>query len=205
MSESTKPENESEPTEVSDPDAYVNHRRLKSIFDIRDEMRESRRKVKMADHRPVEQVTTYEALSAYRALVDSYVVETEPLLRKYDRGVELLEEEDFGKVLVKPTVITGGEYRKVRVGGEEISTRNVPKGRVYELEGLLSVIEQPDPLTAELKLNKPHNHARNPVHKVLKKQIKFKSLDRMVRGINNFLAEIGFELNPREEQDPLEL
>lgn len=209
MTETDPTNSDPEPTEVSDPDAYINHRRLKSIFDIRDDMREARRRVKLADHDP--DLTAYQTLSAYRAIVDSYVVETEPLLRSYEGGAKLLEEKEFGTVAVEPTVIekeapghTSAKETRIRVDGEEYTVTTVPKGETYDLTGLLSVIRQPDPLTANISLNMRMSRGKNRVVTV-KRQIGFRTLDLMVRTVNNFLANIGFELDPREEENPLEL
>ncbi len=207
-----EPEPESEPKEIKDPEAYVNHRRLRSIFDIRDDMVEARKKVKLAGHSG--EFTSYEALSAYRALTDSYIVESEPLLRRYEDGVELLESADFGVESVSPPYHRASQYQRgqyaVELGGHKRDTvllSHPPEERLYELNGLLSLIECPDPLSAqyEWKTARSSNRGGGTVSYSHKQQLSFSTLDTMVRSVNNFLAEIGFELNPQEEDDPAHL
>jgi hypothetical protein len=210
MSE-TDPENgDGEPQEIKDPNAYVNHRRLRSIFDIRDDMTEARAKVKTAPHS--RRYSEYEALSAYRALVDSYIVETEPLLRKYKPGPSLLQSKDYGSVIVEPesrSVSRAGASRtqEVYVGDDPETSEDwvpvvrVPEGKEFDLTGLLSLIHLPDPITAEFELHISGSgyKMRQEMMYTSTTQISFASLDTMVRSVNNFLADIGFELDPEDE------
>jgi hypothetical protein len=210
-------ESESPDQVIADPESQVNHRRIKTIFDIRDSMTEARQKVKLASHN--RNIARYEALSAYRALVDSYVVETEPMLRRYDPGTELLENQDFGAVTVNVETKQPLKGRDTYNSTVEVDVRSdpsidkdwvtvseVPKPVKYDVTGLLSVINLPDPLRPQFELNRSQtmlsstNCIFSPTY-----QIDFEVLDRMVRSINNFLAEIGFEVDPQEEQETLEL
>jgi hypothetical protein len=204
-----EPESKSEPQEIRDPEAYVNHRRLRSIFDIRDDMVEARKKVKLAGHS--REFTTYEALSAYRALTDSYVVEAEPLLRRYEGGIELLEKVDFGTETASPPYhkMSRGqrgafEVDLVNHDRDTVRLESPPQEKEYNLNGLLSVIECPDPLVAEYEWRSAQrsNRGGGTVNYVHKQQISFSTLDRMVRSLNNFLAEIGFELDPQDDTEP---
>jgi hypothetical protein len=185
-----EPESESGPQEIKDPEAYVNHRRLRSIFDIRDGMVEARRNVKLAPHD--ENFSLYEALSAYRALTDSYIVETEPLLRRYQGGIKLLEKADFGTIEVEPEVPNFGRG----------TNRHSVEPEVYEMKGLLSLVDSPDPLTAEYDVRRPSGRGKGRETGVTKRQVPFATLDNMVRSLNNFLAEVGFELDPQEDTEP---
>jgi hypothetical protein len=204
-----EPESESGPQEIKDPEAYVNHRRLRSIFDIRDDMVQARKKVKLADHS--REFTSYEALSAYRALTDSYIVESEPLLRRYEDGIKLLESANFGVESVCPPYYKAGQHRRgryeVELGDHERDTVRLsqpPQERQYELNGLLSMIECPDPLVAqyEWKTARSSNRGGGGISYTHKQQLTFSTLDTMVRSLNNFLAEIGFELDPQDDTEP---
>lgn len=205
----SEPENESEPQKISDPESYVNHRRLRTIFDIRDKMIETRRDVKVAPHDNV--ISRFKALAAYRALVDSFVVETEPLLRRYSDGKQLLKSRDYGQITVAPEFIEIPRRRglpmnwKVDVSNDRrYSTGSIgftekPEIKYFEITGLISVVELPDPLSVTYEsIDRDPNYTHE-------EQIGFDILDQMVRDINNFLAKIGFEVDPQEEEDTLQI
>jgi hypothetical protein len=172
-------------------------------------MVQARKKVKLADHS--EEFTTYEALSAYRALTDSYIVESEPLLRRYEDGTELLENADFGVERVSPPCFKADQYQRgryeVELGNHERDTvllSQPPEEQLYELNGLLSLIECPDPLVAqyEWKTARSSNRGGGRISYTHRQQLTFSTLDAMVRSVNNFLAEIGFELDPQDDTEP---
>ena len=214
----TDPDDKSgEPTTVRDPESYINKRRLKGIFDIRDEMTEIRKKVKVAPH--ADSVSSYEALSAYRALVDSYDVETESLLRQYKGGLDLLQSRDFGTAQIapryqnKPEYWGGGKYEVYvaddpTINNSRIAVNQPPEPTVFELTGLLSVVSTPDPLVAEYELHRSgdrHGLGDNSVLYRCEGQISFRTLDTMVRALNNFLGKIGLEVDPEEESEPWDI
>lgn len=204
---------EGEPTTVSDPESYVNKRRLKGIFDIRDEMREARTRVKIAPQQ--DNISKFQALSVYRALVDSYIIESEPLLRKYKGGKKLLEKKDFGTESLCPTFERYSNNNRhssynwqvyvdddPTVNREKIRVRRKPQPTTFNLKGLLSVSELPDPLEAEYKLDGQVAHSTSKtINYHCVSQISYEKLDSMVRSLNNFLGDAGFEVDP-EQKDP---
>ena len=205
----------SSPQQVSDPEEYINHRRLKTIFDIRDQMRELRNEVKIAPH--VDRTSSYEALSAYRAIVSSYIVEVEPLMRHYKPGPNLLDEHDFGTVTVGPTVVErkkrAGRARRLtyidtsadsNFNKNKFAVKHVPKPVEFEFEGLTSLLQQPDPLVSEFEVTGTTRDKKRRRHTVTR-QVPFNKLDDMTRTINNFLADIGMEVDPEESQETLTL
>jgi hypothetical protein len=204
---------EAEPTTVSDPESYVNKRRLKGIFDIRDEMREARTRVKIAPQQ--DNITKFQALSVYRALVNSYIIEAEPLLKKYKGGKRLLEKKDFGTESLCPTFEKNSNSSRYSsyswrvflsddptIDREKIRVRRKPQPTTFNLKGLLSVSRLPDPLEAEYKLDGQVAHSTSKtINYRCVSQISYEKLDNMVRSLNNFLGEAGFEVDP-EQKDP---
>lgn len=221
MSESPD-DSQSEPTEIEDPESYVNHRRLKSIFDIRERLHEQRTQIVASRHD--RSVSEYESLSAYRALVSSYIVETEPIFGRFDGGNELLTKSDFGETVVTPR--TSYEFSKphgnqdltldvsadpdidanrVDISWQRTSSPQEELEKVYSHDGLVSLLNHPDPLVGQWDIPvKLHDRYHRHNHTV-KQQVGFQVLDTMVRAINNYLAQIGFEVSPNDEQDNLHL
>lgn len=202
--------------QVSDPEEYVNHRRLKTIFDIRDQMRELQNEVKVAPH--VNNTSRYEALSAYRAIVSSYIVEVEPLMRHYKPGPKLLDKRDFGTVKIGPSVVerkspmgrgsttayidtsTDSKFKK-----NKFPVKSVPAPVEFKFHGLTSLLGQPDPLASDFKIQSSRSRRNNTRTHTVTSQVPFEKLDGMTRTINNFLADIGMEVDPEESQETLTL
>jgi len=207
-------EEESEgPTEIEDIENYTEERRLKSIFDIREQIHTMRQEVRVAAQ---DKQKRFEALCVYRALVDSYLMELEPLLRRYGDGEYYLREKDFGTIEIEPKV----EQAKVgRYGMEtrlyfpekgewkKVDHRSIPEPDNIHLKGLESLFNIPDPITISTSVQKPGRpdlsmRDSNTYQYRWKIQIPLQKLDTMLRTLNNFLSEIGFELEPEEEDDP---
>lgn len=217
MSESNVDE-ESDPSEINDPESYVNHRRLKAIFDIRDSIHEQRTKLQVSRHD--KNLSRYQMLSGYRALTSSYIVEVEPILRRFDGGSQLLNKSDFGETVITPkvgqqfnsgtmsesTMLDTSQNPDIDTDAVSVSHRyNDDKEEVYQHTGLLSLLNHPDPLVGEWEITtKRHNGYKTITHRN-PTQIDFRTLDSMVRTVNNFLADIGFEVSPNEDQDNLHL
>lgn len=204
--------------QIKDPEAYVNQRRLQQLFDLRENLHKSRLKLAEIEHNRRHKRTRWEALNAYRALVDSYILELEPLLLRYEPGPELLNETHFGTVEVTPHYKLEPAGRSssdtYQVYEPSASTNNSSDDYVrvqnrphevveYELEGLRSVLELPSPLTATYTFNKFKYAGKGKSFKhTAKTQIRMETMDTMVRKANNFLAEIGFTVSPEPEDDP---
>lgn len=199
---------------IRDPEAYVNSRRLKSIFDIRDAMVTVRADVKTAPYRDG---SKFEALSKYRALVGSYVVETEPLLRRYEGGPELLHKQEFGHQMLSVREVDQSGYNHESTHTVDVSddqsirydtvrVRGLPDPKAYDLTGLLSIVEYPDPLEAEFELESAQKHKiSGTINYTRTAQVAFQHLDRMVRALNNYLGQIGFEVEPMDDTEPAQL
>lgn len=180
------------PEEINDPEEYVNRRRLESIFKIRDRLHDARLQIRAKD------TDRYAAVSNYRSLVDSYVIEIEPLLRRYGDGPELLTDRNFGVLEIEPTTRksarAGSAATQVHVDGDWLTVKTPPRSVRYELHGLNSLFRLGDPVTHTFTAD-AGSLGNRTVSWEVETQPDFGTLDAMVREVNDFLAEIGFELD----------
>lgn len=209
-------EPEDHPERIEDSEDYTVQRRLKSVFDIRKDIHQTRKKIRYASHKASER---YQAVCAYRALAESYLLEIEPLLRRYGDGDYYLNQSNFGAVTLEP------ETRNTptnRLGGVELFFPNapidnykdnspwirvrsdsVPEPVSYNFTGLNALFEVPDTLILADQVRQAANRSRAKEYTyVQKSQIPMSTLDDMVRSMNEFLSDIGFELEPETEDNP---
>lgn len=209
-------EGENTQDQVKDPEEYVNKRRLKSIFDIRDNIAQKRLEVKQADQ--IQGASRFKALTAYRTLVDSYVLEVEPLLLSYDPGQKYLYEFDFGEVNISPETrseegLRGGTStcgKEIRIQGNPhrswFRLVREPEPAKVEVKGLDALFSLPDPLYHEFEVQVVGSGRQTTTKTVpVTMQIDYPILDSMVRVVNQFLAQIGFELEPEKDETPAQL
>jgi hypothetical protein len=198
---------------IKDAEDIVIERRLKTIFDIRERLHDLRTKFRLGQ---IDEMTETEALSGYRTLCDNYLMEIQPLLLKFDKGQELLNDHDFGAATVAPVVVKRelshdtrmqlkfGNYGRENRTPMTIQGAPDPRVKEFELTGLRSLWEMDDPLRARFSVPTldAGTQATMPEEVWVTDQIGFDPLDRMVRQMNVFLSEIGFELEPdRDDAD----
>lgn len=222
MSMSDVLDDEEQPEGIEKAEDYISKRRLKSVFDLRQEIHKTRKKLRMAEYQGN---SRFEILCGYRVLVESYLLEVEPLLRRYGDGDHYLHEKEFGEVSVEPQIRRTDDQR-VRRGEFSLYFPNqpaeygdrwfrveweadLPEAITYDVTGLDSLMSVP----SELAISDTISCARGPVsgsetevRSYLKRsQIPMGILDEMVRTINEFLSDIGFELEPEEEDNPVHI
>ncbi len=198
--------------QVEGIDELIGKTRLKKIISIRDDIHKIREAVRleMNDHRLRDQYGNRQNIVIYRTLVDSYVMELEPLLRKYKRGQQMLNETNYGTIRLAPQTRFNGTHKEVHIPGEgwlkldKKATRaadgkSIVSEKRIELTGLRSLFNLDEKLTQTLSLPIAH---RAPGIVDIKEHtitgyISQKNLDNMVRDMNWFLAEIGLELQPQ--------
>lgn len=195
---------------IQDKEDYIQKRRIKSIFNSRDNLHEKRRKIEFES----QGTGKTELLTAYRSLVSDYLMQVEPLMEKYDMGTELLKETSFGTLEVRPNTRT--EKRGYQTQTEiqlqtgewvQIEPEEVPQKQSYNLNGLISLHRVPNPaeITEQIEVLNPHN-THTPTKEIVtytqKSQITMSTLDLMTRGINQFLAQAGFELEQEPDKEP---
>jgi hypothetical protein len=209
-------ESEDYPERIEDSEDYSTQRRLKSVFDIRKDIHQTRKKIRFASHKPNER---YQAVCAYRALAESYLLEIEPLLRRYGDGDYYLNKSNFGSVTLQPET---RDTSTNRLGGVElffpnapisnykdrsswirVNADSIPEPVTYEFTGLATLFDVPDTLMLTGQVRQAGSYYRQKEHTyVQKSQIPMSALDDMVRTMNEFLSDIGFELEPETEDNP---
>lgn len=178
----------------------VEERRIKSIFDVRDELHNKRKKIHFEQSDDTAKV---ELLTAYRSLVSSYLLEIEPLLEKFDDGKELLYDTEFGTVELQPTVNSNNE---ILLNGEWRQLRQSPPNKIkYELTGLESLYSVPSPIKMRtaIEVDKPGVRGKASQTAIYenKAEIEMITLDSMVRYMNQFICHIGLELDPEQNEE----
>jgi|APHM01.1.fsa_nt_gi hypothetical protein len=174
--------------QIEDPEQIVQARRLNSIFDIRDELREYRKIILMESY-DNHGITRFQALSGYRTLANNYLMELQPLLEKFDKGEELLTEKDFGYATIQPP-----------------DDAEDPQIKQVELIGLESIWTVPDPLKAEYRVEVYDNiNKTNKMESTTTTdQFAPHTTDKFIREMNRFLSVIGFELEPQQNSEDAE-
>jgi hypothetical protein len=204
------PDKESERALIRDPEEIVQSRRLNSIFDIREEIRDARKQILMERYSN-KGVTRFEALCGYRTLANNYLMELEPLLLKFEPGKELLNDKEFGEAIFLPDYrekkAADSRTTKYEVVHHDATTTTVgaePQPVSVELTGLRCLWDVPDPVTLSIpvKQKKSYRHLAEEKELTFKDQFGVRTIDMLVRCMNRFLSDIGFELDPEENKDP---
>lgn len=200
--------------QIDDEEGYVRKRRMKQIFDVRDNLQQKRRKIEFEQQNEQGHI---EFLNGYRTLVKDYLMTIEPLLEQYELGEELLRETDFGTVKVEPVIRTLDSRTKPSVELQfqtgdwvKIKREDIPQKKQHSLTGLISLYRVPSPVEIHsevevLDTRNVHGGTWETIEYMNKVQITLSQLDMMVRGMNQFLAKIGLELEPEPEENPAEL
>jgi hypothetical protein len=196
-------------SEIKHADDIVIERRLNTIFDIRRQIHELRRQAGMG---LIKQHSKYEVQSGYRSLVTNYLMELHPLLLKYDDvGHHLLYEYDFGVEKIKPRIEIrqhgiSEQYYLIRPERGDVPYQQASPGAVgdVELKGLTSLQEVDDPLKGVVV-----KEVRDPVTMSMQEQripfaaqIGMQTLDDMTLRMNEFISQVGLELEPDRDDDP---
>jgi hypothetical protein len=192
---------------IEDPDQLVNRLRIESIMNIRKGIHEKRLIVKEARNQD-----RLLAVSGYRSLIESYVLEVASLFSVYQEGLNLLKSKDYGIVgfqkddlIIESTKASLGRRYRLRVDNPDrdklwyVFRNHQFEGKSVDVTGLYSVIELDDPVEFNVDLisytSAMYGTKREVTEKVTM-QIPLKTLDEMLIDMNLFLAQIGFELEP---------
>lgn len=204
---------------IEDPEQLVNRLRIESIMSIRNSIHEKRLIVKEARNQD-----RLLAVSGYRSLIESYVLEVASLFSVYESGVQLLKNKKYGTVGFEPQDLiiestSSGMVSRHRLLVDADSQRDRDKfwysfkpesleGHSVDIEGLYSVITLDDPIEFKLQLTKYNSKLYgSPVEttETVTLQIPLKTLDEMLIDMNLFLADIGFELEPMVQLESPEI
>jgi hypothetical protein len=203
---------------IEDPEELVNRLRIESIMGIRNKIHDKRLVVKQTQSE-----NKMAALSGYRSLIESYVLEVASLFEVYEKGRTLLESKEYGAVQITEDRLIIERKNTGNVNATWIArlrlddiTENPNQwyhaenpfdwNREQKVEGLYSVLKLSDPITFNYELTKYKSLSRGAqVTKQVSSQMSLKILDKMLIDMNSFLASIGFELDPMIELDSPEI
>lgn len=191
MAEKPDPEGE-----VKDPEDYINQRRLSDIFDTRQEVREVRLTVReFEDQR-------YKLLTGYRRALESYLQELYPLMTRYEPGPQYWQQIKIGVIEISPP-----EELETSIEGYHYTPFSPVR---YELVGLRSLFEVPDPIEidwgkkANMKSDGPISSDRRE-ELMREAQVPQNNLDDIFLLANEFLVEMGVEAEIEEDKDNIQI
>jgi len=204
---------------IEDPNQLVNTLRIESIMNIRNSIHEKRLIVKEAS-----QHDRLKAVSGYRSLIESYVLEVASLFSVYESGIHLLKSKDYGKVGFDPgeliiesskhgmetryRMLVDHESKKDRENFWYTFDPRKLEDQYVDIEGLYSVIRLEDPIEFKIDLARYTSKVygqKTRVTETVTMQIPLRTLDEMLIDMNLFLAEIGFELEPMVQLESPEI
>lgn len=184
--------------EIDDPEEYVDRRRLRDIFNAREELRQVR--VQSAYHR------TPDARSAYRAAVSTYVSEVEPLFLSDDRGIYYWNEIDLGTTEIRPEYEPTADGYTVEPHGQRATMDTPPTTEQIELVGVRSIFELPTPLQGTVRYVESGGYGTDTVDTLtFSRRMPFPAADAYARATNRFLASIGLEVDVDTDTDEWEI
>jgi len=163
-------------------DIEVNSRRVRSLFDAREDCRKMRTEAKMkTDGRGGEAAAT-----AYRNVLESYVRECEPLFSKTENGRRYWTDYRFGTFKIKPTT-------------EEIIDE--PDENEVVVCGLNALYQLPSPPAVQIEIRTRSKRLGGGCiaeEITAERQIPFDILDRMYSAVNSYLNELGLGIDVQE-------
>jgi hypothetical protein len=170
---------EVEPVDIDD---LVNSRRVRSLFDAREDCRKMRTEAKMkTDGRGGEAAAT-----AYRNVLESYVRECEPLFSKTENGRRYWTDYRFGTFKIKPTT-------------EEIIDE--PDENEVVVCGLNALYQLPSPPAVQIEIRTRSKRLGGGCiaeEITAERQIPFDILDRMYSAVNSYLNGLGLGIDVQE-------
>lgn len=171
--------------EAVDIDEAVNQARLNALEDARENVRERR---EMAQLRLAGDQYDRMGLVAFRSALETYAREAEALLRHTETGRHYWTERHFGH-MIYPT--------------DEADIRDP-----NPVEGLDTLFETENPATFEMETitESPGLNRGNTIETIeVEQQIPFGILDEMYATINQYLSEIGIDIELTDETNEWEL
>jgi hypothetical protein len=195
--------------EYETPDEYVRKRRLRELFDIRQDIREIQTRLKSIPRNSAEYSRSCQIL---RSVVKSYVSECEPLLLKTEEGSSLFYSKDYGEIIVEPPIDemkVGKATTGYEIDGKEIKAAagsSLPEPRSTDLTGLSCLFEVPSPIVERWEINRAQTKGPLGAKSVAQqKEIPPNKLQLMVRDLNLYLAHVGIEIDLEETSEPVNL
>jgi len=168
---------------ADDQDGQAQDYRLTEILKTRRQVLEHRTQLSHALHRG--EITQYQAETEYRDILESYLIDLEPIFRESDKS-DVWEHEPIDSWTM--TV----ETEDNRVTGPRFDSQ-AQKTYTGTVEGLRDVLELPNPITIETT-ESASSLSGPPETTAHRYQIPFDVLDKAFRTANRALNDWGLEL-----------
>lgn len=173
--------------------------RLRDIFQARRTVRKQRMRAKNVRGTRDERV----GRRMYRAAVEGYAREAEPLLIQTDSGQELWSDRNFTAFSVGPDFIKRIDSSVFyEINGEKYQVKNERDMREVTIEptGVKSLFSLGDPIQIEYKFEEKIGLSRTTTRReTVRAQIPPEVLDEIVSALNLELADMGISINVDEE------
>lgn len=191
-----------DPEQIDDPEEFVQSHRLRELYELRERIRDYRTQAR--EMVAVGQGDQRKIRSAFRSVFSSYLFELEPLMTQVfaEEGEDYWEQADLGEMAVQPpaaAVETGnnGYY------GTPIEEPAEPWQQ--EIEGLETLASLPSPIEVRFEWKRDTSFGDGRQTQTVYVEVPWHILDRGYRLTNQFLADIGFEIEREDSEDPLKV
>lgn len=178
--------------QIDDPGEYNQRRRIRAIHDARERIFEQRRRA--LDMKSSGRISEQQYLKILREAVESFLLEIEQLLHRY--AAETRDDyDDHAETDDEPEASPSHYLTDVELGGVTIP----PDGNEETFDGLLSILEFPDPYVAEWETYQSpppglsmHPDGGGTLHRE-EVQIPERVLLKATREATGFLNEVGLD------------
>ncbi len=195
--------NDDNTVEIADPEGFTGNKRLKQIYRAREDLRKTRKKAAQARNQPNAGARTkIKAVQAYRAGVESYLLEVGTLLRQH--APELWRDRHYGTVVIRPPGNWERRFGHFAAKDLEVEpnvpmkVKNIPDAKEVPIVGLRWLFETETPVTRSFEFELVSSRVNETVTKTGSAAIGWQTLNKMVTDINAFLNEVGIGLDTDE-------
>jgi hypothetical protein len=191
--------------EAVDVGEAARNERVRSLFEARDRVREIRTETKLQRSGR----ETKRGAAEYRAALETYVREAQPLLEKTTRGRELWSDETLGVVTVSlDTESFDGDTNALKIAGTDRQISHDPGPVEVEVTGLKTLFGPGRPIQAEIPIpvpqvslgRRPNQRQRSEPYTV-SRDLPFDILDEIFSATNSYLADIGLGIEVESEEE----
>lgn len=177
------------PLQIKDSEEYSQSRRLQELYDARQRLRERRDDARVAlagGH-----VNPLQIRSAYRRVLKSYLMEIEPLMttKFADTGQEYWENAPLGTMVIDPPP-------EGVAGSDAYGPGLLEPAEPWEwtFEGIGTLVEMPSPVVVSFEWETASQLGNGSHVETVHDEVPWHVMDKAYRLTNEFLADIGFEI-----------
>ncbi|MGB9966121.1 hypothetical protein [Halobacterium hubeiense] len=198
------PDKETDVEQIEDVQDLKQRRKLQSLLDAEEDVREMRKKAKLGERQG-----TSVGVVGYRANVEDYLLALRPIIK--DKNEELWSEKELGSLTIEPPATRAffsdlpdaeiDEDGTPRFGSVSGLGQLQPK-TVAEFEGLQSILDAPSQFTATWTVyHIPPSGGQKTIQKTRTVDLPLSIVDAAFEAAADFANEHGFGFST-EETDP---